>query len=120
MNQKIFSFTLCTLLLTLSFSAEAQQPTKIPRIGYLGTVGPEARNPNFETFRRGLRDLGYIEGKNILLAHRSLEGKMDRIPSLVAQLVQLKVDIIVSPISAAIRAAKQETKTIPIVMVTTL
>ena len=70
-------------------------------------------------FRRGLRDLGYIEGKNILVEDRYAEGKADRIPSLVAELVQLKVDILVSPNSAAIRAAKESTKTIPIVMVIT-
>jgi len=99
--------------------AQAQQPGKISRIGYIGTVGPEARNPNFEAFRRGLRDLGYIKGQNIVVEHRSLEGKVDRIPSVVAELVQLKVDVLVSPISAVIRAAKQATKTTPIVMVVT-
>ena len=70
-------------------------------------------------FRRGLRDLGYIEGKNILVEYRYAEGNRDRIPSLVAELVQLKVDILVSPNSPAILAAKQATKTIPIVMVIT-
>jgi len=68
-------------------------------------------------FRRGLRDLGYIEGKNIVVEERYAGGKADRIPSLVAELVQLKVDILVSPVSAAIRAAKESTQTIPIVMV---
>ena len=99
--------------------AQAQQPKKIPRIGYvsgaddLNNPGPE------EAFRQGLRDLGYIEGKNILIEYRSQEGKADRGPSLVAELVQSKVDVLVLVTSPAIRAAKQATKTIPIVMVTT-
>ena len=71
-------------------------------------------------FRQGLRDLGYIEGKNILVEYRYIEGKRDRIPGLVAELVQLKVDVLVSGTLPAIRAAKQATKTIPIVMVTTM
>jgi ABC-type uncharacterized transport system substrate-binding protein len=118
MNKEIYWFALGALLLAFSFPVQAQQPAKVSRIGYIAAVGPEARNPNFEAFRRGLRDLGYIEGKNILVEHRSVEGKMDRIPSFVAELVQLKVNVVVSPISAAIRAAKQATKTIPIVIVT--
>ena len=75
--------------------------------------------PQVEGFRQGLRDLGYIEGKNILVEYRYIEGKSDRIPSLVAELVQLKVDVLVLGPLPAIRAAKQATKTIPIVMVTT-
>jgi ABC-type uncharacterized transport system substrate-binding protein len=89
--------------------ADAQQPAKIPRIGYIAP-GPDAR------LLRGLQDLGYIEGKNIVLEYRFFEGNRDRIPSLVAELVQLKVDILVSPNTPAILAAKQATKTIPIVM----
>ena len=95
--------------------ADAQQPAIIPRIGYIAPTGPE--NTNYAAFLRGLRDLGYIEGKNILLEYRSMEGNRDRIPSLVAELVQLKVDILVSPNSPSVLAAKQATKTIPIVMV---
>ena len=75
--------------------------------------------PMRSAFRQGLRDLGYIEGKNILVEYRYAEGKADRIPGLVAELVQLKVDVLVFPNTTAIRAAKQATKTIPIVMVTT-
>ena len=98
--------------------AEAQQPKKIPRIGYLSGAGdPSNPGPNVEAFRRGLQELGYIEGKNILVEYRYIEGKRDRVPSLVAELVQLKVDVLVSPNLPAIRAAKQATKTIPIVMV---
>jgi putative ABC transport system substrate-binding protein len=106
-------------LLALAVTVEAQQPTKVPRIGYLSGAGdPSNTGPNVEAFRRGLQELGYIEGKNILVEYRYIEGKRDRIPSLVAELVQLKVDVLVSPNLPAIRAAKQATKTIPIVMVT--
>jgi putative ABC transport system substrate-binding protein len=94
--------------------AIAQQPEKLPRIEY---VSPGPTNANYAAFLRGLRDLGYIEGKNILVEHRSTEANLDRIPSVVAEVVQLKVDILVSPNARAILAAKQATKTIPIVMV---
>ena len=105
-------------LLALAVAVEAQQPTKVPRIGYLSGAGdPSNPGPNVEAFRRGLQELGYIEGKNILVEYRYIEGKRDRVPSLVAELVQLKVDVLVSPNLPAIRAAKQATKTIPIVMV---
>jgi putative ABC transport system substrate-binding protein len=112
---KIFVSLLTTLLLTTAPPAETRQVKKVPRIGYVATTAPDT--PNNLAFRRGLRDLGYIEGKNILVEDRYAEGKADRIPSLVAELVQLKVDVLVSPVSAAIRAAKESTKTIPIVMV---
>ena len=116
----MISVALCALLFALCFSVEAQQPAKIPRIGYVsGSGDPSNPGPHVEAFRQGLRDLGYIEGKNILVEYRYAEGKLDRIPSLVAELVQLKVDVLVVGILPAIRAAKQATKTIPIVMVTT-
>src|SRR5438445_8485139 len=107
-----------TVLLGLSVSAEAQQPTKIPRIGFLQRrLPPTSPNPDplGDAFRQGLRDLGYIEGKNIVIEQRYAEGKADRIPLLVAELVQLNVDVLVFGTSLAIRAAKQATKTIPIV-----
>jgi ABC-type uncharacterized transport system substrate-binding protein len=119
MRKKVIGFALSILLFALSVPADAQEPKKIPRIGYvsgtddLNDPGPE------EAFRRGLRDLGYIEGKNVLIEYRSQEGKADRGPSLVAELIQLKVDVLVLTPSPAIRAAKKATKTIPIVMVTT-
>jgi putative tryptophan/tyrosine transport system substrate-binding protein len=119
MKKKITVLTLCAMLLVLCVSAQAQQPGRIPRIGFVSETGdPFAGTPNFEAFRQGLRDLGYVEGKNILIDFRSVEGKPDRIPGLVAELVQLKVDAIVSQPTSGIRAAKQATKTIPIVMVT--
>ena len=116
MTRKGFFCLLATVLLTTYSLAEAQQPGKIPRIGYVTTSG-ETSTPNLEAFRQGLRDLGYIDGKNILLEYRSAEGKLDRLPSLVAELVQLKVDVLVLGTQRAIIAAKQATKTIPIVMV---
>ena len=115
-KRKLGSFVLCAMLLALCASAEAQQSAKIPRIGYVESVGP---GPSVEAFRQGLRDLGYVEGKNILVEYRYLEGKRDRIPGVVAELVQLKIDVLVVATPPVIRASKQATKTIPIVIVTT-
>ena len=117
MSKKIFVLTLCALLLALSFPVEAQQPGKIPRIGFVTPIGdPNTPGPQVEAFRQGLRDLGYIEGKNIVVEYRYLEGKEDRIPTLLAELLQLKVDVLVLISLSSIRAAKQATKTIPIVI----
>ena len=108
----------CALLLSWTLPIEAQQPTKIPRIGYVsGTGDATNQGPYVEALRQGLRELGYVEGKNITIEYRGAEGKLDRIPSIVQELVQLKVDVLIAPIPGAIRAAKQATKTIPIVMV---
>jgi len=93
---------------------QAQQPTKIPRIGYLGGAAPVSARR--EAFRQGLRDLGYVEGKNIIIEWRSGEGKADRVPGLAAELVRLKVEVIVTDGSGSTRSAKQATSTIPIVM----
>ena len=97
--------------------AEAQQPKKVPRIGYLSGVDPAREAVRAEAIRLALRELGYVEGQNIAIEYRYAEGKRDRFPELAAELVRLKVDIIVGPSgSAPIRAAKNATKTIPIVM----
>jgi putative tryptophan/tyrosine transport system substrate-binding protein len=118
MKKKV-TVLLSALLFVFCFSAEAQQPKKLPRIGYLVTAGdPGNLDSPDKAFRQGLRELGYVEGENILIEYRYLEGKRDRIPSLVAELVQLKVDALVASTPPAIRAAKEATKTIPIVMVT--
>jgi putative ABC transport system substrate-binding protein len=94
--------------------SEAQQATKVPRIGYLGPT--LAANPHMiEAFLQGLRDLGYVEGRNVVIEYRSAEGKLERYPALVAELVALKVDVIFVPGTPAAVAAKQATKTIPIV-----
>ena len=119
MKKKFKVLTLSALLFALCVPAQAQQSTKIPRVGYVsGTGSPSDPGPYVEALRQGLRDLGYIEGKNIVIEYRGAEGKLDRIPNLVAELVQLKVDVLVVPILSAARAAKDATKTIPIVMVT--
>lgn len=115
-------FFLCLLIIALlsnAPSAAAQQPKRIPRIGYVsGTGSSSDPGPYIEALRQGLRDLGHIDGKNIVIEFRGAEGKRTRIPSLVAELVQLKVDVLVSGNFPAASAAKQITKTIPIVMVT--
>ena len=115
MRNNITHLTLCALLLALSASAQAQQATKVPRIGYLGgaTGSSSAR---IEALRQGLRDLGYVEGKSIVIEWRYAEGKPDRERALAAELVRLNVEVIVTVGSAATRAAKEATPTIPIVM----
>jgi putative ABC transport system substrate-binding protein len=120
MKRTIVVLLVCVVLFAVSVSGQAQQ-TKIPRIGYVSGAG-DSKNPgaNVEAFRRGLQDLGYNDGKNILLEHRYIEGQQDRVPNLVADLVRLNVDVLVVTTLAAIRAAKQATKTIPIVMVSTV
>ena len=109
-------FALCSLLLAPSFPAQAQQGKKIPRIGYLTASSLSAQSARFDAFRQGLRELGYIEGKNIVIEYRHAEGKQDRLPTLVAELVRLKVDVIVSAGPAPTRSAREATVTIPIVM----
>jgi putative ABC transport system substrate-binding protein len=105
------------VLLAVAVIATAQQPTKIPRIGYLGGISPSSNPARIEAFRQGLRELGYIEGKNIVIEWRHHEGKLDRLPALAAELARLKVDIIITVGPPAARAAKEATITIPIVMV---
>ena len=108
---------LAVFLVGCAAVAEAQQPKKIPRIGYLSGVDPARESARAEAFRLALRELGYIEGQNVAIEYRYAEGKRDRYSELAAELVRLKVDIIVGPSgSAPIRAAKNATKTIPIVM----
>jgi putative ABC transport system substrate-binding protein len=104
------------MLFALCASADAQQPTKVPRIGFLTGVSPATNSARHEAFRQGLRELGYVEGKNIVIEYRSAEGKLDRLPALAAELVRLKVDIIVTGGGATTRAGKEATTTIPIVM----
>jgi putative tryptophan/tyrosine transport system substrate-binding protein len=115
----VLSILLVVVLLAVAVTVGAQQPTKVPLIGYLSTTGdPGDPGNQVEAFRQGLRNFGHIEGKNVLVEYRYVEGNVDRIPSLVAELVQLKVDVFVTAVFLAIRLAKQATKTIPIVMVT--
>src|SRR5262245_12411262 len=120
MNNEIIAISLGAMLFALCVSAEAQQSARIPGVGYVSSSGNQKNlGPEIEAFRQGLRALGYVEGKNILVEYRYLEGKRDRIPGVVAELVQLKVDVLVVATPPAIRAIKQATKTIPIVIVTT-
>ena len=92
------------------------QPTNIPRIAYLGASSLTANAARVEAFRQGLRELGYVDGKNIVIELRSAEGEQGRLPALVAELIRLKIDIIVSAGPSVTRAAKAATTTIPIVM----
>jgi putative ABC transport system substrate-binding protein len=120
MTKKISILTLCALLLALCTPAEAQQPKKVARIGYLATFDAATESTRSEAIRLALRELGYIEGQNIAVEYRHAEGKRDRFPELAAELVRLKVDIIVAAGGDnTVRAAKIATKTIPIVMVGT-
>ncbi len=109
-------FGLCALLLALCASAHAQPATKIPRIGFLSAVSRSTISARVEAFHQGLGELGYVEGKNIFIEWRFAEGKFDRLPSLAAELVRLKVDVIVAEAPTSTRSAKQATVTIPIVM----
>jgi putative ABC transport system substrate-binding protein len=116
MRRNAVYIALGALLFALNGSAHAQQPTKIPRIGYLGGASLSAIPERIEAFRHGLRELGYVEGKNIVIEWRWAEGKLDRLPGLAAELVRLKVDIIVSAGPAVTPPLKEATKTIPIIM----
>jgi putative ABC transport system substrate-binding protein len=115
MKNTIVTLTLCAILCALCSSASAQQPTKIPRVGYQAgsRTGDSAR---IEAFRQGLRELGYVEGKDIVIEYRYAEENLNSEPVLAAELVRLKVDIIVTAGAGATRAAKEATSTIPIVM----
>ena len=117
MKRIICFIAVCVLLFALSLPVDAQQQTKIPLIGILAAGAPSAR---LESFRREFRNLGYVEGKNITFESRYAENKLDRLPSLAAELVRLKVDVIVTPGANDTRAAKNATKTIPIVFLGTV
>lgn len=116
-SKRGFCFALCALLIALCSFASAQQPAKIPHIGYLSGNSLSANAARIEAFRQGLRELGYIEGKNIIVEWRSAEGKNERTPALAAELVGLKVEVIVSSGPISTRVAKKATTRIPIVMV---
>ena len=116
MHPKFVSFALSAMLFTMCFPAAAQQPGKVPRIGYLSVSSLSAMADRIETFRQGLRELAYVEGKNILIEWRYGEEKPDRVSAVTAELVSLKVDVIVSGGNSATEAAKKATNTIPIVM----
>ena len=112
----VLLLALSALLFAFCLSAEAQQAAKIPRVGILFIGGRD--QPHVEAFKQGLRERGYTEGKNIVLDYRYAEGNVDRLPSLAAELVQLKVDVIVTTSGNSARAVTEATKTIPIVITT--
>ena len=118
--KQLFSILLVVAVVVVAAIAHAQQPKKVARIGYLSSTDPATESARAEAIRLALRELGYIEGQNIAIEYRYAEGKHDRVPELAAELVRLKVDIIVvAGGNEWIRAAKNATKTIPIVMVGT-
>jgi putative ABC transport system substrate-binding protein len=114
MRKKIIGFALSAVLLALSFAVEAQQPKKIPRIGFL-VAGGSPDSSRRDAFRQGLRQLGWVEGQNVVIEWRQAEGKLDRLDELATELVRLKVDVFVTSGNAVTRAAKKATDTIPIV-----
>jgi putative tryptophan/tyrosine transport system substrate-binding protein len=115
MSRHIFWMPLCALLLTLDVLVDAQQPKKILRVGYLAAISAAADAPRLEAFRQGLRDLGYIEGQNILIEYHHEGGGFERLPELVAALVGHKPDVLVVVTTNAAQAAQKATTTIPIV-----
>ena len=116
MTEKIIRWLLITFLLTTAHATQAQQLGKIPRIGYLNASSATSAASRVEAFRRGLRELGYVEGKNIVVEYRYAEGDLGRLNPLVSELVQLNVDVIVSGGPTVTRPLKEATSTIPIVM----
>ena len=116
LRNSIIQFGLAAMLVSLSFAVEAQQPAKLPRIGYLTAANISAIPHRIEAFRQGLREVGYFEGQNILIEWRSPEPKRDSVTTLARELVRLKVDVIVTAGGGATRPAKEATSSIPIVM----
>jgi putative tryptophan/tyrosine transport system substrate-binding protein len=116
-QHSVLVVALCAMLFALSFPVWAQQPTKIPLIGYLALAGAERETPRRRAaFTQGLRELGYIDGKNFVIEYRNADEKLDRLSELASELVRLKVDVIVTAGPAPTRAAKAATAAIPIVM----
>ena len=115
MRKGVIRLTLGTLLLTLSFPAQAQQSSKVPRIGFLDFSSRSSESAYVKAFRQGLLELGYVEGKNIIIDYRYAEGQSDRLPAFVADFVDLKVNVLVTLGTPPTVAAKGATKTIPIV-----
>jgi putative tryptophan/tyrosine transport system substrate-binding protein len=116
MRKKIFCLALGALLLALNIPAQAQQAKKVPRIGFFEGASI-AESQGIEPFRQGLRELGYVDGENIIVEIRAMEGKPDQIPDLIAELLRSKVDVIFTPTTAAAQVAKKTAPTTPIVVV---
>src|SRR5215831_12784618 len=107
MRKTVISFALTALFSAFCASSEAQQTGKVPRIGFLMGTSPSTISDRIEAFRQGLRELGYVEGKNIAIEYRYSEGKFDRLPALAAELVHLNVDVIVTAGPMDTRNAKK-------------
>jgi ABC-type uncharacterized transport system substrate-binding protein len=118
MSRKTTGLALCAMLLALSFPTGAQQPAKVPRIGFLVPAFASTYATRIAAFQRGLRELGYVEGKNIAIEYRYADGKLDQRSHLLAELIRLNVDIIVTNSTDTVLAAKKATDTIPIVFAT--
>ncbi len=116
MSSRILNRLLATVFLATVFLAEAQQPPKVTRLGFLIATSPSAEKSRLEAFLQGMRELGYVEGKNLVIEWRYAEGKFDRLPDLAGELVRLKVEVIVTTGPTSTGAAKEATVTIPIVM----
>ena len=115
-SRRLLILGLALVLLAAPLAADAQPPAKVPRIGFLGSGSPSTHGPFVVAFRQGLRDLGYVEGQNVVIELRWAEGRLERLPDLAAELVGLKVDLILTHATPGVLAAKQATTTIPIVM----
>src|SRR5262245_6075087 len=116
MNKRLLVSFAAILILAAGHASDAQQPKQVPRIGHLSGSSPSSVAARIEAFRQGLHELGYVEGQNIVIEHRYADGKSDRLLALAAELVRLKVNLIVTGGPAPTRAAKAATSTIPIVM----
>ena len=116
MNKRLLVSFVAILILAAGHASDAQQPKQVPRIGHLSGSSPSSVAARIEAFRQGLHELGYVEGQNIVIEYRYADGKSDRLPALAAELVHLKVNLIVTGGPAPTRAAKAATSTIPIVM----
>ena len=112
----VLSILVALVLLAVAVMAHAEQPARVPRIGFLFVSSLSSNSARMEAFRQGLHELGYVEGKNIVIEWRSAEEKSDRLPALAAELVRLKIDVFVTAGPAATRPAKEATVTIPIIM----
>jgi putative tryptophan/tyrosine transport system substrate-binding protein len=117
-KRKLGSFVLCAVLFALGSSTEAQQPTKIPQIGYLSYGSEEIDKSLVAALQQGLRELGYLEGRNIVIEQRYAAGRSEKLPEVLSELIRLKLDVLVTAGDPAAHAAKKATSAIPIVMVT--
>ena len=118
MRKIVFGFAASAMLFALCVSAEAQQPKKVARIGFLAPATRTGYQHYTDALLQGLRELGYVEGQNIVIEYRWADGNFERLPELAADLVRLKVDVIVAPGVQAVRAAKKSTTTIPVIFPT--